>query len=290
TRYKGFLSVGHDEYWTKQMRDAVESARDLGVNLGFFGANTGYWQIRLDPSIATTGGNQPYRTIVAYKDAALDPLAGSNPAEATTQFRLAPVNRPEAALVGVMYDYSPVNFQDIVISNCIPWICSGTGLTTGSHLAGMLGYEVDKTDLVYSPANIQAISASPYNVTVNGVPETRYSNMTYYQAVSGAGVFATGSMNWNYGLNTFGTNPAPENPAVQQITRNVLNSFVPAPPQAQAAGNASVSALQIDNISTSTSGGGCAFRGNGQDRLDISLLMLLAVNMLWQWRRKCRQN
>ena len=32
--YRGFLSVGHDEYWSKQMFDAVAAARDAGVNLG----------------------------------------------------------------------------------------------------------------------------------------------------------------------------------------------------------------------------------------------------------------
>ena len=32
--HKAFLSVGHDEYWTKEMRDAVELARDSGVSLG----------------------------------------------------------------------------------------------------------------------------------------------------------------------------------------------------------------------------------------------------------------
>ena len=36
--YRGFLSVGHDEYWSKQMYDAAIAARDAGVNLGFFEA------------------------------------------------------------------------------------------------------------------------------------------------------------------------------------------------------------------------------------------------------------
>ena len=34
------LSVGHDEYWSQEMRDAVTAARDAGVNLGFFTANS----------------------------------------------------------------------------------------------------------------------------------------------------------------------------------------------------------------------------------------------------------
>lgn len=63
-RHKAFLSVGHDEYWSWEMRDNVEAAREQGVNLGFFGANTSYWQIRFEPSPST---GEPNRTIVCYK-------------------------------------------------------------------------------------------------------------------------------------------------------------------------------------------------------------------------------
>ena len=42
-RCKAWLSIGHDEYWTREMRDHVEAARDAGVPLGFFGANSAYW-------------------------------------------------------------------------------------------------------------------------------------------------------------------------------------------------------------------------------------------------------
>jgi hypothetical protein len=43
----GFLSVGHDEYWSKPMRDAAEQARDAGVHLAFVEANAIYWQVRV---------------------------------------------------------------------------------------------------------------------------------------------------------------------------------------------------------------------------------------------------
>jgi hypothetical protein len=73
--HSAFLSVGHDKYYTKQMYDAVQAARDAGVNLGFFGAGMISWQIRLEPSIAT---GQPNRTVVGYKDAT-DPIATTDP-------------------------------------------------------------------------------------------------------------------------------------------------------------------------------------------------------------------
>ena len=72
-RHKAFLSVGHDEYWSRAMRTNVESARDAGVHLAFLSSNTSYWQIRL----ASDSSGQPDRTIIAYKENALsaDPFA-----------------------------------------------------------------------------------------------------------------------------------------------------------------------------------------------------------------------
>ncbi|SNS96268.1 hypothetical protein SAMN06265795_11088 [Noviherbaspirillum humi] len=220
-QHKAFLSVGHDEYWTRGMRDSIESARNAGVHLAFLGANNGYWQVRLEPG---QFDGRPRRNMVAYKFSApsLDPQYNSNPAEATYLFRGAPVNRPEASLIGVMYDYNSVDL-DMVISDCtsLAWICRQTGLQAGSVLKGLLGYEVDRVD-ASSPAGITVIAASPYMVGT----ERRYANMTYYTHGSGAGVFATGSMQWNWGLDDFGERADRVNPAVQQMTRNVLNRFV----------------------------------------------------------------
>lgn len=71
-RYKVFLSVGHDEYWSWEMRDNIEQARnrtDQPLNLGFFGGNISHWQIRFKNSSTsgTNPANAPNRTIVAYK-------------------------------------------------------------------------------------------------------------------------------------------------------------------------------------------------------------------------------
>src|SRR5262245_4496456 len=49
-RAKGWLSVGHDEYWTQQMYDNVVHARDRGVSLAFLSGNAVSGLVYLDPS------------------------------------------------------------------------------------------------------------------------------------------------------------------------------------------------------------------------------------------------
>lgn len=220
-KHRAFLSVGHDEYWTRNMRDAMEGARDHGVNLGFFGANTGYWQVRLEDG----RNRQPNRTVVAYKydTFAKDPMYKTDPSQSTYLWREAPINRPEAALVGVMYEYNSLD-RDMVIADCPDWICAGTALHSGSVLKGMLGYEVDSV-APSSPEGIVIFASSPYAGCAKGGDCRAHS--TYYTAPSGAGVFATGSMNWNWGLDAYndGEHGNRETADVKTITHNVINRF-----------------------------------------------------------------
>lgn len=233
--HKAFLSVGHDEYWSWQMRTNVEVARDRGVNLGFFSANTCYWQIRFEPSPIT---GAPDRTVVCYKDKALsdDPLIKdgdpTNDYLVTTRWRDFPVNRPEASLLGVM---SPEGVgiavdTDIVVEDASHWTWAGTGVRSGDHLPGLLGVEVDRM-FSSSPAGTTSVAHSPLK-TYTGA--TEYSDMTVYTAASGATVFSTGSIQWSWGLDDYGGPALPRpgmlpvsrlNTAAQQLTRNALARF-----------------------------------------------------------------
>lgn len=74
-RHKALISVGHDEYWSWKMRNNVEQARNRGnnpLNLGFFSANSIYWQIRFENSQLTNmpASERENHIIVGYKESA----------------------------------------------------------------------------------------------------------------------------------------------------------------------------------------------------------------------------
>jgi hypothetical protein len=222
--HKGILTVGHDEYWSWEMRNNFEAARDTGVNLGFFSANTCFWQVRYEASPAT---GVPNRTLVGYKYDALakDPYA-KDPTYSyltTTQWRLPPVNRPEVTLEGVMFDnLAGANiYGDIVVSDDSSFVFANTGLKNGDRLTGLLGKEIDHV-WPDSPPNIKVIAQSP----VPNTSPTIYSNMTVYTTSAGGTVFAAGTVQWSWGLDDYGTDHPPlANPAAQQATRNILLQF-----------------------------------------------------------------
>lgn len=218
---KAMLSVGHDEYWSWQMRERFEAGRNSGKHLGFFTANAAYWQVRLENGF----NGAAYRTLVCYKDAYAQDPNYNDPAKhqfTTTTWRDPIVNRPEEALLGVQYAYYPVD-ADIVISNANHWVFANTGLRNGDALPGLCGYEADRIFGI-GPANVVQLAHSPL-VDENGAGA---SDMTIYQHSSGAHVFATGSMQWAWGLDDFfagWSHPYRVSDAAQQITRNVLARF-----------------------------------------------------------------
>lgn len=193
-----YLSLGHDEYWSKEMRDGVEQARDTGVGLAFFGANASFWQIRYAPD----SQGVPDRTIICYKDAHLDPLLGVDNSRVTVEWRDPPVFRPENALVGIMYiDWTtpPTSFPWQVNPNASADVLDGTGLQPGQQYGcNLVGYEWDGIfDNGKTPQNLWVLGAS--HVVSDG-KQAEVSNTTYYIATSGAMVFASGSIYWSYAL------------------------------------------------------------------------------------------
>ncbi|AZQ58493.1 hypothetical protein EJ994_06605 [Maribacter sp. MJ134] len=149
---KIFLSNGHDEYWTYEMRQNLTKARNTGTNLAFFSSNTMYWQIRLEDNPLTS---RLCGTIVCFKERDLDPV---NSKKVSINFENIPEIGSQAKLIGVQYLADPV-LGDIRISNPKHWVFKGTGLKKGSRLKGLLGYEIDGV-VKESPEEIAVLAAT----------------------------------------------------------------------------------------------------------------------------------
>lgn len=221
-QHKIFLSAGHDEYWSSAMRNNLESALSAGTSVAFFAANDIYWQVRFEPS--STG--VPNRVMVGFKQSApaFDPLFDI-PDLATTRFRDAPVNRPENELFGVMFGAATGDWNGfpLIISNSQHPVFRHTGLTNGSPLYGIVGSEWDnltgapESDQPSSIPGLVVLTDSP---TLPGVNQ----NAVIYQTAN-ATMFAAGTLNWAWGLETFNSPINAQDQRLRQITVNVLSDM-----------------------------------------------------------------
>lgn len=208
-RHRLVLTAGHDEYWTKTIRDAFERARDAGVNLAFMGANTGYWQMRYQDD---------RRTIVEYRTADRDPEP--DPALKTIKFRELVPPRPECTLIGVQWgeigdaDYTAVGAASTPPD---PWF-AGTGFQPNDVLPGLVGYEYDTiSDGCKTPPLTQLFKAAP--------PNHLSAYAVRYIDPSGAYVFASGSIRFATGLDPLAGRG---DPRLRRFMRNALKDLTTA--------------------------------------------------------------
>ncbi len=220
--HKVLVSLGHDEYWSTAMRQEAEFARDHGINLMFLGANAVYRHIRFQPS--PLGAD---RLEVDYKSASEDPLYGKDNSEVTVNWPDPPLNQPESELIGDMYDCNPVHAA-LTVSEASSWVFAGTNAQNGDQYEGLVGSEYDRYfPGLPGPRNIEILAHS--FLRCRGIQS--FSDMTYYTAPSGAGVFATGTNVWVGSL----SQSCPPNTAncpgdfTRQVTKNVLQVMAAGP-------------------------------------------------------------
>jgi sugar lactone lactonase YvrE len=207
---KMFLSVGHDEYWTRLERTAVDQARDGGLSLGFFSANSAYWRVRLDP--ASSGAAR--RIVTCYKGVK-DPL-GNTPA-GTHRFRDNPFGTPEDALIGQMYELnSNLDAFPLIVGDASHWVYAGTGLATGDTLSHLVGYEWDHVFSQKQSPPVDVIATSP---ALDNKGRPGDANMTAYYPTPTSVVFSAGTIEWSWGL----SRPGFADARVGKITENVLS-------------------------------------------------------------------
>jgi hypothetical protein len=225
---------GHPEYWSLGMRRTLESAIGNGTNVAFFTANEIYWRVRFED---LAGGR--HRTVTCYRSADLDPLAASNPQEATTKWREQPSPVPESLVLGQMYGHMVKTPSDFVCTQPDHWIYAGTGMKAGDTIRNLVGQEYDRfwPDPSLHPVGVTILAESPVQpnygnpnpaATVSpDEPQPPVHNATIYTAPSGATVFSAGTIHWGWGLDSWGNQDyqgvhTPVDPRAQRITENIL--------------------------------------------------------------------
>jgi hypothetical protein len=227
-RHRLVIVNGHDEYWTKEIFDAFDAARNRGTNLAFMGANDAYWQVRYDDA---------ERTIVSYKSFA-DPIA--DPQLKTVRFRELTPPRYECALIGIQHqgavlNWPPGDYTMQAPALADPWL-AGTGFHAGDTVPGVVSVESDTI-----PGSQSAASSCTHALTVffhreRGGDKDGNADAIRYTDPSGARVFASGSHQWSWALDGFrsgGGQNVPADTRVQKFMANALDDLTrPAPPSA----------------------------------------------------------
>ncbi|KIW18235.1 hypothetical protein PV08_02523 [Exophiala spinifera] len=150
--YKCAVSVGHDEYWSWEMRDHMDSFTEQGGCFARFGGNF-CWQVRFD---------QNMHTQTCYKDPTADPATKTNPTRCSTGWDFPPVNRPAAQTVGLtgfggVYTRfgvaAPRSSGGFQVYRPAHWALEGTELfygdMFGAHPVNICGFEVDGVDYTF---------------------------------------------------------------------------------------------------------------------------------------------
>lgn len=149
--YDCIVMVGHDEYWTWQMRDAVDRYLEQGGHAARFAGNF-MWQTRLEDGGAT-------QVCYKYRARAEDPVYGSGDERfATTSWEAPEVGRPGAETFGLnatrgLYvgwgGCAPRGQRGFPVYRPSHWAFKDTGLRYGDILGSdghVFGYEVDGLD------------------------------------------------------------------------------------------------------------------------------------------------
>lgn len=185
--HKALVSLGHDEYWSLEMRNAAQAAVASGTNLAFLGANACYRQIRMQPS--SVG---PNRQQICYKNATEDPMLGVDNAVVTgPSWESPPTTWEESQLIGSMYQDVGAT-ADMVVADPSSWLFAGTGVSAGQHLPHVVVGEFDR----YVPGGPGPTDVDVVAHSLVANRGNNYSDVTWYTTQGGGGVFDSGNASW----------------------------------------------------------------------------------------------
>jgi hypothetical protein len=198
--YQLMVSMGHDEYWSWGMRDAIDRFVDRGGNLAVFSGNTCFWQVRYEDD---------GQTMVCYKDQAhaKDPVMGTARQQYLSSLWSDPlIGRPENKTTGLSFTRAgyarmgeavPRGSGAYTIYRPDHWAFANTGLRYGDLLglgSFVVAYETDGCELILqnglpvpthadgTPENFTILATSPahlisINSTVCEAPAALWASL-----------------------------------------------------------------------------------------------------------------
>ena len=233
-RAKGFISVGHDEYWSLDMYDNVLKARDAGVSLAFFGGNSVLCVVPMLPSASGTANRNIRREgwflplPEDIPEAARQRLIRKSLNDKTFEPNMGPDG---ALLMGGRLDREGsgrgMGVGDWTCAIPEHWLFAGTGMKKGDSIKGLVGWEWHGAPKMDLPGmNVVAEG----DALLNGRTVGRYT-ATLYDGPKDNVVFNAATIWWANGLSS---PPGHRNPIrhgvaqqgpderVQKITSNLF--------------------------------------------------------------------
>ncbi len=221
-RAKGFISVGHDEYYSIEMFDQLRQAIDGGLNVAFLSGNTCCG--RIDPRPNSSGvANRTFSRIDAFGPA--DP---ADLKRFPTMARLPHQSPCSSLLVGARNLAPFTGGADWICAEPDHWIFERTQMKKGDGIPGLVGWEWHG-----DPAKLRGLLTVATGKTQSKPGELNggvYS-ATLYPGPKENFVFNASTCWWADGLSSppgyvrpsVYTTPKGPDLRVQQITSNLLD-------------------------------------------------------------------
>lgn len=234
-QYNFFISAGHDEYWSKGMRDNLEQFIKDGGNALFASSNSVYYQVRYEDNYDTV---TTYKIIDFAKES--DPMINIDSSKVAIFWSEPPVSKPENSLTGVGYRYGGIGKGGYAVYRTNLWPFTGTSLYNGAKIGENLGIpdsenrlqqddilakEVDATSWQWGtggpvPKDISK-SGTPANFQILGINSNSLSApaiMGMYEVPNGGIVFSFGTWDWWKGLFV-------KDAKIVKITKNIVEKL-----------------------------------------------------------------
>jgi N,N-dimethylformamidase beta subunit-like protein len=233
---RALIDIGHSEYWSMRAERALLAARERGTSLIFISSDTLAWRVRFTAaSAASSQAGEPDHRIIAFKESVaadpdrveptgLFPLGGAPLAGSAYNGCITQRVQQPGPPVYRYYAWTPSPGLQPA------WLFAGSGVSATSSIPGIVGYELDQRTAASPPNTLVLGGATGVPCMTEDEPSPVHGTLaqtTLYTAPSGALVFSTGTLGWEYGLSPVpqaspDAPPEPD-PRVVRMTRNLLD-------------------------------------------------------------------